>query len=391
MNWEHELEALMPDVLAFRRDLHRHPELSGHEERTRDVIERELQALGIETHRFDGCCSLMGVLRNGPGRCVAIRADMDALPVTEQSGLPFSSENPGVMHACGHDMHMALSMGSAMWFSRNRDRWHGTVKWLFESEEETVGGGQRMVAQGCMQNPRVDCVIGQHMNPAYPVGTFYSRSGAVSGCSDELTLTVRGTSCHGAYPQRGVDAIVVTAGIVTALQTLVSRSVSAFDPVVLTFGTIRGGTAQNIICGEVTLDGTLRTITPESRRLMHEKARQMVSGIAEAMGASAELVITPSYSAVVNDAICYEKVEACAREIFGDAGIVIQQAPSLGVESFCYFLKETPGVYWDLGSGVGTGLHTPTFNADESVLLPGVAMQCASTLSLLDEEASPCT
>lgn len=390
MNWEEELRDILPPVLALRRDLHRHPEVSGHEHRTREVIERELQALGIGTTRFEGCCSLMGVLRNGPGRCVAIRADMDALPITEQTGLPFASEEPGVMHACGHDMHMALSMGSARWFSTHRDRWHGTVKWLFESEEETDGGGRIMVARGCMRDPEVCCVIGQHMNPAYPVGTFYSRSGAVSGCSDELTLTVRGTTCHGAYPQRGTDAIVVAAQVITALQTLVSRSVSPFDPVALTFGTVSGGKAQNVVCGEVTLTGTLRTITPASRQLIHEKARRLVSGIAEGMGGSSELVIEPSYTAVVNDPVYYKKVEACARRIFGDAGIAEQQAPSLGVESFCYFLKETPGVYYDLGCGVGTGIHTPTFCADEAVLQPGIALQCTAALALLSEEDEPC-
>ncbi len=390
MNWEEELRDILPPVLALRRDLHRHPELSGHEARTRGVIEEELRALGMETVRFEGCHSLMGVLRNGPGRCVAIRADMDALPITEETGLPFASGEPGVMHACGHDMHMALSMGSARWFAANRGRWHGTVKWLFESEEETVGGGRLMVAQRCMRDPDVCCVIGQHMNPAYPVGTFYSRSGAVSGCSDELTLTVRGSACHGAYPQRGTDAIVLAAQIIGALQTLVSRSISPFDPVALTFGTIRGGSAQNVVCGEVTLTGTLRTIDPDTRRMIHRKAAQIAEGIAQAMGGSAELRIDPSYTAVVNDPTLYARVEACAREILGDAGIVPQKAPSLGVESFCYFLQDTPGVYYDLGSGVGTGLHTATFRADEAVLQPGIALQCASVLALLDEEGSPC-
>ncbi len=375
---------VLPYATEMRHELHRHPEVSGHETETKRRILRELTAMGLETREFEGCCSVMGVLRNGDGPCVAIRADMDALPIREATGLPFASENDGVMHACGHDAHMALSLGSARWFSTHRDAWQGTIKWLFESEEETVGGGQRMVAQGCMEDPRVGCVIGQHMNPNYPVHTFYSRSGAVSGASDDLRLTVTGRGCHGAYPQKGVDAIVIAAQIVTALQTLVSRTVSPFDPVALPFGAIHGGQAGNVVCETVTLTGTLRTIAPETRVLLHRRMREMTEGIAGGMGGSAQMEIIPSYSAVVNDPAFYSLVEENARRLIGAERMVEQQAPSLGVESFCYFLKDAPGVYYDLGCGVGTGLHTATFRVDEAVLETGVAMQVGSALALLD-------
>jgi len=288
-----------------------------------------------------------------------------------------------VMHACGHDVHLALALGSAAWFSAHRDSWRGTVKWLFESEEETVGGGQRMVAQGCMRNPPVDAVLGQHMNPNYPTGTFYARPGFTSGSSDELRLTVTGSACHGAYPQRGVDAIVVTAQVVGALQTLISRSISPFEPAVLTFGVIQGGTAENIVCGEVTLRGTLRTLTPETETFLLERIRRTAEGVAAAMGARAALEVFPSYRPVYNEPALYETVAAQAERILGRERMVLQPAPSLGVESFSYFLKETPGVYYDLGCGVGTALHTPTFHVDEAVIPLGIEMQVASALAIM--------
>ncbi len=385
IDWAKALGEAMPRVIELRRMLHRHPEVAGEEKWTRETIASKLRRLGIEVSFFDGCYGVMGVMQNGPGRCVAIRADMDALPVTEQTGLPFASEHPGVMHACGHDAHMALALGSAMWLIAHRDMWHGTVKWFFEPEEETRGGGQLMVAQGCLENPRVDIVIGQHMNPRYDAGTFFAKPGFVSGSSDELVLTVRGASCHGAYPESGVDAIVIAGQVVSALQSLVSRAISPFDPAVLTIGTIEGGQANNIVCGEVRMRGTLRTLSTETRVFLKRRLTETVRGIAEAMGGNAEVVINPGYGAVYNDDAAYAIIEREAERVLGAEKIVRREAPSLGVESFCFFLKDTPGVYYDLGSGKGTALHTGTFRVDETCLFPGVAMQCASVLALLRE------
>lgn len=385
-DWQTTLQDVMPSVLAWRRHLHQHPERSGHEENTQRFIADRLTEMGIPVRTFEGCHAVMGVLDNGEGRCIAIRADMDALPVTEaDEGCPFRSENPGIMHACGHDVHMALALGSAMWLSQNRDRWRGTVKWLFEPQEETVGGGKWMVQQGCMENPTVNCVIGQHVNPRYPAGTFFAKAGFVSGASDDLHLTVRGRSCHGAYPESGVDAILIAAQIITALQSLVSRTISPFDPAVLTLGTIEGGQANNIVCGEVRIRGTLRTLSDRTRREMQTRMQQVAGGIAAAMGGEAVWDIRPSYGAVYNDDGYYGRIERCAAELLGEERIVRRETPSLGVESFCYFLDHTPGVYYDIGSGVGTALHTPTFHVDEAVLLPGVALQCASVLALLNQ------
>jgi len=281
---------------------------------------------------------------------------------------------------------MALALGSAAWLAGHRDRWRGTVKYLFEPEEETVGGGQMMVAQGCMENPHVDVVIGQHMNPRYDAGTFFAKPGFVSGASDELRLTVQGRSCHGAYPESGVDAIVIAGQVVSALQTLVSRTLSPFDAAVITIGTIEGGEANNIVCGQVRMRGTMRTLSDKTRQLLKAALCRTAQGVAEAMGGSCQVEILPGYGAVYNHDEYYARVENAAAEVLGPARIVRREAPSLGVESFCFFLRDTPGVYYDLGSGKGTALHTDTFLVDEHCLMPGVAIQCASVLTLLKED-----
>ena len=384
--WQEQLKDIMPKVTEMRRWLHRHPELSGREAETQQLLIRELTGMGMEVHTFQDCYGVMGILRNGEGRCVAIRADMDALPVQEPADMPFASQKEGVMHACGHDAHMALALGSAMWLSQNMDKWQGTVKWLFEPAEETFGGGRLMVEQGCLDNPKVDCVIGQHMNPRYETGTFFAKPGYVGGSSDELRLKVTGKTCHGAYPEAGVDAIVIAGQVVSALQTLVSRTISPFDPAVITIGTIQGGTANNIVCGEVNMVGTMRTLSAQTRASLKERIVSVVQGVARAMGGDAEVAINPGYGAVYNHDGYYARIEELAAELVGREKIVRREAPSLGVESFCYFLKDTPGVYYDLGSGVGTALHTSTFCVDEGCLLPGVALQCASVLDLLKEE-----
>lgn len=384
--WQEQLKDIMPRVTEMRRWMHQHPELSGWEAETQQLLIRELTEMGMEVHTFQDCYGVMGILRNGEGRCVAIRADMDALPVQEPADMPFASQVEGVMHACGHDAHMALALGSAMWLSRNKDKWQGTIKWLFEPAEETFGGGRLMVEQGCLDNPKVDCVIGQHMNPRYEAGTFFAKPGYVSGSSDELRLKITGKTCHGAYPEAGVDAIVIAGQVVSALQTLVSRTISPFDPAVITIGTIQGGTANNIVCGEVNMVGTMRTLSAQTRAALKERIGSVAQGVARAMGGDAEVAINPGYGAVYNHDGYYARIEALAAELVGREKIVRREAPSLGVESFCYFLKDTPGVYYDLGSGVGTALHTSTFCVDECCLLPGVALQCASVLDLLKEE-----
>ncbi len=383
--WRVSLDDILPEIIALRRELHMHPELGGAEEQTRALIVRAMQKTQAELSFFDDCFGVMAILRNGDGPCIAIRADMDALPLDEKAKSECCSCVPGVMHACGHDVHMALAIGTAYWLDRNHDQWHGTVKLLFEPAEETFGGSQLMVAQGCLNHPKVDCVIGQHVNPHYAAGAFFSMPGYVSGSSDKLVLTVNGKRSHGAYPEGGVDAIVIAAQVVTALQSLVSRSISPFEPAVITFGTVNGGTANNIICDQVTLVGTLRTLSADTRAFLRSRITETAEGIASAMGGSANVEIEAGYGAVYNHDVYHQLAESCARALVGDDLVIRRKQASLGVESFCYFVQDTPGVFYDLGCGVGTALHTDTFQINEACLLPGIAMQCETALAIMKE------
>lgn len=386
-----ELGDILQVCRDARRTLHRYPETGGQEIRTCEYLERFLTGLGLEVHRFQNCFGLMAVMR-GPGQgCVAVRADMDALPIQESPEHEICSENPGIMHACGHDFHMAMALGSAMWFARHPEKVRGTIKWLFEPMEETIGGARLMAEQGCMENPHVDYIIGQHVNPSYPCGTFICKDGYVSGSSDSVLLTVTGEQCHGAYPHRGVDAIVLASQVITALQTLISRTKSPFDPAVLTLGTIEGGQAPNIVCGEVRLRGTLRVLSTTAREELIRKAQGLVKSVAEGMGGRGEILFQPGCPALWNDPDTYAVAVEAAREVLGDSGLIARDMPSLGVESFSYLLENSKGVFYDLGSGISTALHTPTFIAQEEVLGIGIAIQC-NTLSLLmahDREVEP--
>ena len=376
-------EGAKQELVTFRRSLHTHPEVSGTESETRKRILAEIGNLGGEITTYPDCNGVMLRVRNGEGKCMAVRADMDALPIQECSGLSFASKNPGVMHACGHDVHMALACASARYLASHKEMWHGEARFLFEPMEETVGGARLMAQDGCMEG--VDAIIGQHVNPSYPAGTYFCKPGYVSGSSDESVVHILGTGCHGAYPERGVDAIVIAAQVISSLQSLVSRNISPFDPVALTFGTIAGGSAKNIVCDRVTLTGTLRTLRSEVRSLMHDGIRRIAGETASAFGGRAEVEITPGYGAVRNDDALYALVEACAEKVFGKEHMVLREAPSLGVESICYFFDHAPGVYYDIGSGVGTALHTPTFCVDEDCLFSGLEMQLTCLLSYLGE------
>lgn len=382
--WNDALSPMMDHVIALRRHFHQHPELSGLEQATKARVVGELEALGIPAVTFQGNHGVMGILRNGDGPCIALRADMDALPIQEQVELPFASRTPGVMHACGHDVHTAILLGSARYLSTHLDQWQGTVKLFFEPAEETIGGARAMVEQGCLTNPRVDYVIGQHVNPRYPAGIFFAKGGAVSGASDTIRLQVQGQRAHGAYPEAGVDAILVTGHIVTALQSLISRNISPLDSAVLTFGTVQGGTAGNVICGDVTLEGTLRTLSPTVRTQLLDRLRTLPGLMAESMGGTAEVAIAPGYQPVINDEATYPLLEGVAAGLLTEANIIRRTQPSLGVDSFGYFMQDTPGIYYDIGSGVGTALHTDTFLVDEGCLMTGIMLQCAFVEAMLD-------
>lgn len=379
-----EAQALSEELTRNRRALHRHPELGGEEHWTQAFLMERLREMGVEPITYPGMTCVVALIEGAhPGPCVGIRADMDALPVQEETGAAFQSEMPGCMHACGHDAHMAIALGAARLLLAHRSALHGSVKLLFEHAEETFGGATQMIAAGCMENPPVTRMLGLHMLPSQPVGTLLTRAGAVSGSSTSIRITVTGQGAHGAYPERGVDAIVIAAQIVCALQSVVSRSVSPLDSAVVSLGQIQGGTAGNVVCDSVTLIGTLRALSDETRETCKQRIEAICKGTAQGMGGDAQIEFTPGYGALINDPALHARFERIAADMLGAQGVVLRDAPSLGVESFAFFVEHVPGVYYDLGCGVGAPLHACDFAVDEACLPIGAALHAATAMAFL--------
>lgn len=381
-----QAQAMKAEMTENFRALHRHPELGGAETWTQAYLIDRLQEMGIKAQTYPGMTCVTALIEGAqPGPCVGVRADMDALPVQEKSGAAYASEIPGCMHACGHDAHMTIALGMAKLLIAHRDELRGSVKLLFEHAEETTGGATEMIAAGCMENPHVDRMLGLHMLPSQPVGTLLTKAGAVSGSSTSITITVTGTGCHGAYPERGVDAIVIASQVVGALQSVVSRNVSPLDSAVVSLGKITGGTAGNVVCDQVDIIGTLRALDNKTRDRCKQRITSICKGVAQGMGGDAQVEFVPGYGALVNDPALHERFERVARNLLGDAGVKLREAPSLGVESFAFFVENVPGVYYDLGCGVGAALHACDFKVDEDCLPLGAALQAATVFEFLND------
>ena len=378
------VEAQKNWMVDIRRRLHRIPERGFAEVKTQQVIMETLDALGIPytTERTWVVGVIEGVL---PGQVVALRADMDALPLEEPEGLPFRSEHPGMMHACGHDAHMTMVLGAAKVLMGMRDRLPGTVKLLFQPAEETDGGAEPMVQRGVMENPHVDRVYGLHVQPYLPVGVIETRAGTLNASTDDVELTIHGRSSHGAYPESGADAIVCAAQVITSLQTLVSRNVSPLASAVLSLGMITGGTAGNISCDRVSLRGTLRRANGEIRAMMKRRIAEVASGVAAAMGCTAEVCITSGYAALVNDEAEAGRVMRVGARLLGEKNVVRKAAPSMGGEDFSFFCERVPGAFFHLGCVKKEDmpaplLHSRDFHLDEDCLTVGAMMHVALVL-----------
>lgn len=371
-------------IIGLRRKLHRIPEDGFQEFKTQRLIMDTLDEIGIPytTERT----WVIGLIEGSqPGETVAIRADMDALPLTEPEGYPFRSEHEGMMHACGHDAHVAMALGAAKVLYGLREQLHGKVKLLFQPAEETVGGAEPMVQSGAMENPHVDRVYGIHVMPHLPVGKVETRAGTLNASTDTVKITVRGKAGHGAYPDLGTDAIVCAAQVITALQTVVSRNVSPLQSAVLTIGVIEGGTAQNIICDEVRMRGTLRTANGELRAMMKERIAAIASNLAAGMGCEAEVDIIPGYAALVNNDDEAARVKRVAARLFGAENVVDKPAPSMGGEDFSFFSDCAPGAFFHVGCVnpdwmPAPPLHSKDFRIDEDCLTVGTLMHVALVL-----------
>ena len=371
-------------IVALRRRLHRIPENGFQEFKTQRVIMDTLEEIGIPytTERT----WVIGLIKGGqPGETVALRADMDALPLTEPEDCPFRSEHEGMMHACGHDAHVAMALGAAKVLYSLREHIHGQVKLLFQPAEETDGGAEPMVKAGAMEHPRVDRVYGIHVMPHLPVGVVETRSGTLNASTDTVKITIRGKAGHGAYPDLGADAIICAAQVITALQTVVSRNVSPLQSAVLSIGVIEGGTAQNIICDEVRMRGTLRTANAELRAFMKERIASIAANVAAGMGCEAEVNIIPGYAALVNDDHEAARVKRVAARLFGAEHVVDKPAPSMGGEDFSFFSDCAPGAFFHVGCVKpewmpAPPLHSRDFRIDENCLTVGALMHVALVL-----------
>ena len=372
--------------------LHAHPELSGQEQNTAVYVADQLRSIGLEPKKNVGGYGVTALIQGSkPGKCIALRADMDALPITEATGVPFASTTPGVMHACGHDAHTAMLLAAAYVLNQMKDELHGCVKLVFQPSEETAdnSGAKRMIADGVLENPHVDAIIGQHVNPTRNTGVFTLLPGAMSAASDRFFITVRGQSCHASKPNSGVDAIVVGAQIITALQTIVSRNVNPVDSCVITIGKVTGGTRYNVLAGELTMEGTCRNLNPKVRDSMPRRMEQIIRGIAHGMGAEYEFRYVKGYSPIINDPDMFRLVRNTAVELFGEENVATPE-PSLGGEDFSFYAEQVPAVFYRTGcykEGTPTyPVHNEHFLPDERSLYPGALVMIASALNFLSDK-----
>ena len=382
--------AMQTELTALRRHIHAHPELGTQEFETQAFIRAFLEAEGIPCREIADT-GLVALIEGRPGgRCVALRADIDALPILEKNDVPYRSQNDGVMHACGHDLHTAINMGCAKLLNGLRDSFTGSVKLLFQPAEESVGGAKRMVAQGALENPTVDAVLGLHVSSGLDYNQIEARHGSVNASTNEIVLTVKGKKGHGAYPDKCIDAIVIAAHVVTSLQSVVSRNLSPLDSAVLTVGTIHGGTANNIIADEVVLRCTLRTPTPEIKAMMIERVTALATGVAAAMGGVCEVEVKEGYISLINDSRVLDRVIAQAELLLGADNVRMKPAMSMGGEDFSFFCEAVPGAFYNLGCRLQDRAepyigHSNNYDADERCLVTGVTLECLTALDLLEK------
>jgi hippurate hydrolase len=372
-------------IVALRRDIHREPELGFDTKKTAEKVLSALDGLPLEVQTGVAENGIVATLRGeDDGPTVGLRADMDALPIHEETGLPFASEIEGNMHACGHDGHTSMLVGAAHALCGMRERLNGTVKFFFQPAEESGGGGKVMVEEGVADD--VASVYALHLWPGLPFGTAATKAGPIMAAADAFEMTVRGTGGHGAFPHQTADAIAMAAQIVTALQTLVSREVDPVEPAVLTVGEIGAGSAFNIIPETARLGGTVRTLNEDLRRRMPERIEQLARGVAQGMRGDVELDYSFSYPVTMNDEGAAQHALTTIRDLFGEENALELANPAMGGEDFAFFLEKIPGAFIWLGVGEDVSyLHTPTFAFDEEILPQGAALLTALALESLSE------
>lgn len=376
------------EIVEIRRNLHKNPELGYEEYNTSKLIQEFLCKNNIE-YKVVTNTGVYGIIRGIGNKTVALRADMDALPILEKNKCEYSSKNTGKMHACGHDAHTAILLAAAKLLNENKDKIHGNVVLLFEPAEETVGGARDMIKEGVLQNPEVDGIIGLHVNEQIETGYIGIKSGVVNAASNPFHIKIIGNGGHGAHPENTVDPIIIAVNVINTLQTVISREISPVDPAVLTIGSIHGGTAENIIPEEVEISGIIRTMKKEHREYVKNRLKEIVEGVTHSMRGKCEIQIIESYPCLYNDKYVEEVVKSAAIKVIGEEKIIEMSNPSMGVESFAYFSMEKPAAFYFLGcrneeKGIVHPAHGNLFDIDEECLVIGAAIQASAAIDFLD-------
>jgi amidohydrolase len=372
-------------IVGIRRELHQIPEPAYMEKKTSATVAERLKEAGLEVRTGIARYGVSGLLRTGrPGPTLMIRADMDALPVAEQTGLPFSSTHPGAMHACGHDAHMAMVLGAALVLREMKDSLEGNIKLIFQPAEEGPGGAKPMIEEGVMENPNVDYAVGCHLWPGSPEGTVGVKAGTIMAAMNRFDIRIIGSEGHGAMPHLCVDALEVGTQVVNALQRIVSRHMNPLKPTVVSVGSFHAGNAFNIIAGEAELSGTTRTFDLEVWNSWESRMRKILQGVCDSMGARFELKFEFGYPPTTNDPFMADLVRRCAGEVVGP-NKVFEPEPTMGGEDMSYYLQRAKGCYFFLGVGRPgcAPLHNARFDFDEKVLLLGVETYCRIAQELL--------
>jgi amidohydrolase len=373
------------EIIKTRRDLHRIPEPAYTEEKTSSYVGEYLKKEGLEVQTGIARFGVVGLIKlSGPGKTLMIRSDMDALPISEETGLPFASTHERAMHACGHDGHMAMVLGAVTILNKVKDKLKGNIKFLFQPAEEGPGGAKPMIEAGVMEDPHVDYSIGCHLWPSLPEGTVGVKAGPLMAAMDRFDIKIIGKGGHGAMPHLCIDALEVGTQVVNALQRIVSRQMNPLNPTVVTVGSFHAGTTFNVIPGEAVLCGTTRTFDREIWNSWPGRIEKIVRGICQSMGADYELKYTQGYPPTVNDESTAELVRRCGGDVVGKER-VIEPEPTMGGEDMAFYLEKSRGCFFFLGVGREgcAPLHNPKFDFNENVLLTGVETYCRVAFELL--------
>jgi len=376
-------------LVDIRRDLHAHPEIGLQEIRTSAKVAEMLGQLGLEVKTGIGATGVVGLLEGGsPGRTIAIRADMDALPIEEETGLPFASQNTGVMHACGHDGHVAMALGAARVLSDLREDLKGGVKFIMQPAEENYGGARDLVEEGVLEDPKVDGIIALHVDVDESVGKLVIKSGPIGASADVFMISINGKGGHASEPQECIDPIHIAAHVITAFQTMIPRTLDAREPVVVSVCSIQSGTAFNVIPDSVHFGGTVRTLSSGQQEKMPKKLEDVVRGITATFGATFDFTYTHGAPVTSNEPGMTDLMRGVATELWGEKGVVRMKHPLMGSEDYSYYLRKVPGVMGMLGArkedGADYPSHHPMFDFDERCLPLGTQLLAATTIKFLN-------